>query len=1004
MPVCFLFDGGGAVRENRIVGAVLLAILTAGLGWYLLGRMWRSPERLLKDAAEAFDRSEYRAVERIGRELMEHTGHSCSGRYLAARALARRGDSEQALELLSGIPDDDAEFGYTARVEAGEILLYQKKQLAGAAECFRRALEIDPHACRIHERLSYIYGIAGLNWRAVPHRVALLCGSQFGPIHLLLLAFGPAATEDSVAIQRFYDADPNDPLAMCGMGLLALRENRKNDARELLERLLKKHEDWVEPQGWYGSLLLEEADNGQFEKWLGTLSATVRGHSAIWHLRGTRARQQQDLRGAVRCFAEAVRSEPNYGAANFQLGQTLVEIGETERAKRFLERARLLETLLGTAKTWEDTANSDQTVIRAAEVCAELGLAWEAWGWERLRSTSVVSAELEVALSNPRDAVEGSAPLDVVLQLYAKARNDGAFTVDADWAIADYPLPEAVASANSSGLSANAETAASNIQFENTAPMVGIDLVYVNGSTPGTAGQYIYNSTGGGVGALDYDLDHWPDLYFTQGCDWPPHRGQSVHLDRMYRNVQGEAFEDVTASARLFDEGFGQGLAVGDIDDDGFPDIYVANIGANRLFRNNGDGTYTDIAEVTNVDGSEWSTSCVIADLNGDSWPDIYTVSYVGDADMFTEPCQGNDGSTRLCTPYEYDAALDRLYLNLGDGRFRDVSSEAGIQVPNGKGLGVVAADFSQSGRIDLFVANDTVPNFFFQNRTSRPGDIPVLDEQSFVTGLAVDGMGQSQACMGVAYGDVNSDGQFDLFVTNFRDESNTLYMQQPGLSFSDASRSADLYDASFALLGFGTQFIDGDLDGRLDLVVSNGHVGDFRHTGVPYHMPTQVFRNVGAEKFVELGAGTLGEFFQQPHLGRGLARLDWNRDGRDDIAVSHLEEPVALLTNRTTTSNQFLALRLRGVVSSRDAVGATVIVTCGQRMVSGQVTSGDGYLARNEQRLTFGLGPADGVDTVEVRWPSGLTQTVQDIPLDTELLLVEGAADPIVLSKTGRN
>ena len=993
-----------SVRYKRIWATALLMLITTGLGWYLLWPEWRRTERLLSEAKQAFDRGDYAAGERIGRKLMDQSGHSSSGCFIAARALSRLGDVDQALELLEQIPDDDPDLGYTARVTAGELFLYQKNHLSRAAECFRRALQVEPHMCRIHERLSYIYGIAGLTWRAVPHRVALLCGSQFGPIHLILLGFGPAAKEDSAVVRRFYDSDQDDPLAACGMAVLALRENRTDDALALLQRVLAQHSDWPEPQAWYGALLLQDADSSDFQKWLAALPRRVRTHPDIWRVRGRLAQQQKELRGAVRCFAEAVRSQPNHRTANFQLGQALLEIGESERAQPFLQRARLLEDLLRTAKTWDDSNNSNDTISRAVEITAELGLVWEAWGWDRLRSTSVPSAGPRPALPSPRNSVDGSTPLDTVLQLYRAARNDDALTVQPDWDIADYPLPKAAVSQDNDRLAADSKTAGSSIRFENTAPQMGIDLVYVNGSDPETAGQHLYNSTGGGVGALDYDLDYWPDLYFTQGCNWPPQRGQSVHLDRMYRNVQGEVFEDVTASAQLFDDGFGQGLAVGDIDSDGFPDIYVANIGVNRLFHNNGDGTFTEIANATNVEGNEWTTSCVIADLNGDAWPDIYTVNYVEDAKMFVEPCRGKDGNTRLCAPYEYEAALDRLYLNLGDGGFREVSSEAGIQVPDGKGLGVVAADFNHSGRIDLFVANDTVPNFFFHNRTSHPGDIPVLEEQSFLTGLAVDGVGQSQACMGVAYGDANGDGQFDLFVTNFYDESNTLYLQRPGLVFSDVSRSADLYGPSFALLGFGTQFIDADLDGHLDLMVSNGHVGDLSHTGVPYQMPTQVFRNIGSGKFVELHAEKLGEFFQQHHLGRGLARLDWNRDGLDDIAVSHLEEPVALLTNRTETENQFLALRLRGVVSSRDAVGATVIVTCGLQTNSGQLTSGDGYLACNEQRLTFGLGRTERIDKVEVHWPSGLTQTVHDLPMHTELLVIEGAEEAIVLTEAGRD
>ena len=1001
---------GVHVSYKRISAAAGLICAATVLGWYLLSADSRRSDRLLSDGRDAFIHTDFAAEEQTGRQLRHQRSQSASVRFKMARTLTQRGKVDDALELLELIPDDDRQYGYSARVAAGELFLYQKNQLWPAAKSFHRALQIDPHRCQIHERLSYIYGIADLTWRAVPHRVALLCGNQFNSVHLLVLAAGTAGKERSAAVQRFYDADQKDPLAVCGMAALAVKENRTDDALSLLGPLLDHHVDWPEPQAWYGGLLLQERDYSGVEKWLSSLPQETTAHPDIWFVRGRLAELQQDPRGSVRCFAEAVRAEPNHKAANFQLAQALLVIGESERAQPFLRRARLLEELLGTVRAlppeersrMSDVQNSGDPIRRASEITADLGLTWETWGWNRLLSTSNPSAWPRSRMPSPRNSFDGSTPLDTILQAYSAARNGDAAAIRPDWDLADYPLPKADVLEPVFQPDPGSSTARSEIRFDNAAADVGLDWVYMNGSRRGSAGEHIYNSTGGGVGAFDYDLDHWPDLYFTQGCSWPPQPDQSLHLDRMYRNLGGEQFEDVTADTRLFENGFGQGLAVGDIDNDGFPDLYVGNIGHNRLFHNNGDGTFTEIAGAAGVDGDEWTTSCVIADLNGDTWPDIYAVSYVEDDENFVQPCTNKDGSTRLCTPYEYDAAMDRLYLSLGDGQFRDVSSEAGIQVPNGKGLGVVAADFNHTGRTDLFVANDTVPNFFFLNQTAQPGDIPSFDEQSFMTGLAVDAKGLSQACMGIAYGDANGDGQFDLFVTNFRDESNTLYLQQPGFLFSDASRTADLYEPSYAQLGFGTQFIDGDLDGHPDLVVTNGHVGDLTHTGAPYQMPTQMFQNVGSGRFTELEAEQLGEFFQQLHLGRGLARLDWNRDGLDDVAVSHLEEQVALLTNRTETTNQFVAFRLRGVKSSRDAVGATVNVTCGGRTMTGQITSGDGYLARNEQRLNFGLGQSASMDKVEIHWPSGLIQTVQDVPVQTEVLVIEGAADPIVLMKTG--
>ncbi|MDB5341151.1 MAG: tetratricopeptide repeat protein [Planctomycetaceae bacterium] len=979
--------------------AVLLLSITIAAAWYFLPADFRSSKLLLEQAKRDLARRDHVAARKLGRTLIGRSGYRSDGYFVTAKSLSHQADATEAVQLFEQIPDGDPQYGLAARISAGELLLFRSHRLSAATECFQRALRIDPHNAQVHERFSYIYGIAGMTWRAVPHRMAMLCRNQFGPVHLMLLALGPNHEENAEAIRGYYAADSDDPLALCAMARLAIREDRDQAAVELLQRVVATHPELPEPQAWYGALLSQQPDADRIQQWERDLPVSVTTNPEVWFVRGTLARQRQDLRTAVRCFAEAVRSEPNYQAANFQLAGTLQALGEAQRAQPFLERARLLEELVVAVKMWQISQTQQPPIERAVKLTTELGLKWEAWGWQRLLNASRPASISPAPPTLP--AIDTTTNLETVLQAYRAARQSDTFASIASLDFTQYPLPKSNTPAASQKPLSESAKAGPEIHFDNDASPAGLNVTYVNGSRPETAGEHMYEATGGGVGVLDYDLDGWPDLHFTQGSNWPPPSApqaseQSPHLDRLYRNVQGERFADVTLNARLIEDRFSQGIAVGDLDNDGFSEVYVANIEGNRLFHNNGDGTFTDISEATGVAGSAWSTSCAIADFNGDSWPDIYVVNYVQGEGMFDRPCLLPDGQVRLCTPYEFDATDDRIYQNLGDGRFRDVTSEAGILVPDGKGLGVVAADFNNSGKISLFVANDTVPNFFFQNQTPQPGAIPRFEEQGFTMGVAVDAAGQSQACMGVACGDANGDGLLDMFVTNFHLESNTLYLQQPGSIFTDSTRSSGLYQPSFAQLGFGTQFVDADLDGDLDLIVTNGHVGDLSHAGVPYQMPTQVFRNNGKAQFDELPASQLGPFFQLKHLGRGMARLDWNRDGMDDVAISHLEEPVALLTNRTQTANRFLTLRLRGVTSSRDAVGATVTVTCGTRTMLGQLTAGDGFHASNERQLTFGLNLHDRVDQVSIRWPSGSVQTFRDLPSNAALLVIENTAVPI--------
>ena len=304
----------------------------------------------------------------------------------------------------------------------------------------------------------------------------------------------------------------------------------------------------------------------------------------------------------------------------------------------------------------------------------------------------------------------------------------------------------------------------------------------------------------------------------------------------------------------------------------------------------------------------------------------------------------------------------------------RNVTAEAGLGGLRGYSLGIIAADFDLSGTLDLFITNDEVENFFLVNR-SPANTVPQYDESGLISGLAFNRDGVAQACMGVALGDADGDGRFDLFVTNYYEDANTLYQQQPNQMFLDETRRANLYDASFKMLGFGTQFLDADLDGHPDLVITNGHVEDYSDEGTAFHMRPQFFRNLGDGRFQELSRSVNGRFFHGTYRGRGLARLDWNRDGREDFVVSHIGSPAALVTNLSVDVGNFVAIRLVGIVGSRDAIGTTVDCEVDGAMPVRQLVAGDGYQASNQRQLVFGLGNSDQVRRLRVRWPSGASK-----------------------------
>jgi len=334
-----------------------------------------------------------------------------------------------------------------------------------------------------------------------------------------------------------------------------------------------------------------------------------------------------------------------------------------------------------------------------------------------------------------------------------------------------------------------------------------------------------------------------------------------------------------------------------------------------------GDGTFEDVTGISGTGDPRWTYSCVIADLNGDSLPDIYSVNYLESNDVYERICRHRDGLPRLCMPFQFDGAQDQLYLNLGDGRFENVTGTAGIQHKDGKGLGIVVADFTDDNQPDIFVANDTVANFLFVNQSATsPGTLAFADE-GVIRGVAFNGSGKAEGCMGVAVDDADGDGRLDLFVTNFHQETNTLFLQSgPGL-FKDQTTRSGLAANSLPLLGFGAQFLDADLDGAPDLIATNGHIDDLSAYGRPYKMRTVLYWNQGSGQFREVPARVAGEFFQAEALGRGMAKWDWNRDGREDVTVSFLDRPAALLTNTTRTTGHFIALTFSGKQSSRDAL-----------------------------------------------------------------------------------
>lgn len=923
---------------------------------------------------------------------------------LAGQAAAREGHLTEAIDYYDRIPAGAGEHAANGRTAAGNLFL-RLGQASKAETKYREAIEIDPHHVVAHDRLANLLALEGRRFESLPHFYEVLRGGQCS-FEVLLQAGQHAATVDAPDdLLRYRAAAPHDPAPLIGLARIAMLKQNFAQAGEMLHQVVGQAPEYVEAHALLGRVLLESPGDDGLRAWSASLPPHADWHPDVWVVRGLWAKRRGQTKAAARAMWEALRRHANHQAATLELSQLLNALGNSEMAGGLVSRgaalaefSATLELLskLGAAAVDDDPDRRDELfkrrngvtlVVRAARQTETLGRLWEAWGWNRIALSLGNVDWAPDALRRIEPQLGPSLPPTL-------PQVDPGTVLD----LSHYPLPDDGAGAEAIAQRA-AEASEAIPRFDEVARQMGIDFTYFCGREGTNPRDRIFQSLGGGVAVADFDLDGWPDLYLTQGCRWPPRAGQTEHRDALYRNRGGERFEPVTRASGLGDERFSQGATVGDFDNDGFPDLYVANIGVNRLYHNNGDGTFSDVGEAAGIRADQWTTSCLLADVNGDGLPDLYDVNYVQGAGVFETTCSRH-GLPLTCAPTQFEPAPDVLYLNLGDGRFQDQTAAAGMNVSGGNGLGIVASDFDGSGRLSLFVGNDQDANFYFVNGTPAPGAPPRFEERGLLSGLAFNGDGRALAAMGVAAGDVNGDGKMDLLVTNFLHESSTLYLQGGSESFTDATGPAGLRQPSFPMLGFGAQFLDAELDGRLDLVVTNGHVHEFSEPGVSFAMRPQFFRNRGEGRFEQVAADKLGPYFCQAYFGRGLARLDFNRDGRDDFAVSALETPVALLRNQTSPAGHFLAVQLRGVSSSRDAIGAAVSVAAGGRRQTQWLNAGDGFHASNERRLTFGIGGATRVDRLTVCWPSGLEQDFSDLPADQDLVLVEGSPDATAITR----
>jgi hypothetical protein len=488
--------------------------------------------------------------------------------------------------------------------------------------------------------------------------------------------------------------------------------------------------------------------------------------------------------------------------------------------------------------------------------------------------------------------------------------------------------------------------------------------------------RFLPETLGSGCAFLDYDRDGWQDILLVNGSDWPGHKRKRTTLS-LYRNNRNGTFSDVTRSAGLDVEMYGMGVAVGDYNNDGFPDILITCVGQNRLFRNTGKGTFVDVTRSSGLGPREgFSTSAIWFDFDRDGFLDLFVCNYVKWSQEFDVFCNLDGAHKSYCTPEAYRGETCWLFHNRGDGTFEDVTATSGILDTSSKSLGVAMFDYDRDGWPDLLVANDTQPNKLYRNL--RNGK---FKEVGVEAGLAFSADGKARAGMGVDVADFENSGKPGVAITNFDNEMIGLYRAITPLNYEDVAIRSGVGAVSRNTLGFGCVFLDADLDGYLDLVAVNGHIDDTVRTvrNVGYAQPPHLFLNSGNRTFRDVASET-GNDFGTRRVGRGLAYGDIDRDGDSDILITTNNGPAVLFRNDHLSSNRSIRFQLVGTKSNRDAIGATVRVTARGVTQSRVVKSGSSYLSQSELPVTFGLGRLDKIDLVVIEWPSGQTEEYKNL------------------------
>jgi tetratricopeptide (TPR) repeat protein len=943
-------------------------------------------DQRIEQADQWFEAGQFDRASALLREQLLADPDDVEVIFRLANLSAASGNLAEGIEFLDLIPEDNFEAGLPALGQSADWCV-QLEKYDEAERRYRAILRIAPDAAIAHRRLGQLLNRQGRRHEAAEHIRQLCKMGDFrqDELHALVVLSDAMAGDPSESSD---DSVDYTPIGASGRARVLFTERRYDEAAEALR-------EWVTAGGsftpsvsaLYGRALAEAQDDGAFLQWLGALSDVdaVSEHSEYWSAIGTYLAGKQQHEPAARALLEALERDPTDFRSMNRLHQMLTSLGKLEEAKRWELRWNANKKVL---LANNDISNSSTpNVVAMDEMASQL---------------SGLGRNLEAVLWKSLEAYHRKLPVDA-LEHWNRERlklveAGNAFPSSSqrvcEMQLAAFALPDLERLGRSAPVRSPAASRSvaqlSTPRFRNAAEEVQLAHTYELASKPVESGFTMYHQAGGGVAVLDFDRDGQVDLYFAQGAADPP-EFVSRQPNQLLRQID-RRLVDVTDPSAAGDLHYTIGCTAGDWNQDGFPDLITSNIGPNRLLINNGDGTFTAHEIPGSDDRQRMPASVAIADLNADGLADLFEANYIQDSKIAMLPERDSAGRViEAVGPADFAPASDRVGINDGRGGFQFLSlAEDPSKIF--RGLGVVIADLDQQPGNDIFVGNDKSPNqLWVRDPKSNAWESNAWSDIAMVAGVAYSFDGGGTASMGIAAGDFDQSGTLDLHVANFQNENACLYLQQDGF-FQDRVAQFRLGVPSFQVLGFGSQSLDFDNDGRLDLAVTNGHIDNYLKMSGPFRQKAQLFANLG-NRFELQDVEDASGYWGTPHLGRAMARLDFNRDGRSDLVITHLNERSALVLNETETPGHWLQVELVGITTERDAIGAKVTVESGDQRWTEWLVGGDGYLCRNEQVLSFGLGLMTKVDRVQIDWPSGNQQSLEQVPADCRILVVEDEA-----------